>query len=350
MNKYFPSKKFSLILLSLILSLGIVFSYIFFNKKNQAELATPINTNSLPFSESLAKKEDIDTDGDGLKDWEELLWKTDFKIADTDGDGTNDGEEVKLNRNPLKANTAKDGQIVTDKIEIKIIDAREKIIESSTPLNNTEKISRELFAQYLNAKKDQPNLSQKEMQIIVNNILSEVPSVNFKIYSKGDISIIYKNNNDVVYTYANELAKAIFVNLLNETESINSITTSASEITNDEKIKSLTANIFQRFDPLIYKNKKTVTDLLSIPVPEILTPEHLKLLNAFEEIYESLVLMQNSANDPIILVSIKDNYSLSTQKLADSLLNIKEKLSSLEVVFPNRGDYGYQLFHDIINE
>lgn len=41
-----------------------------------------------------------DGDKDGLKDWEEALWKTDPKSADSDGDGTWDGEEVRTNRNP----------------------------------------------------------------------------------------------------------------------------------------------------------------------------------------------------------------------------------------------------------
>ncbi|MBI2122230.1 MAG: hypothetical protein HYT98_03840 [Candidatus Sungbacteria bacterium] len=43
-----------------------------------------------------------DSDGDGLKDWEEIFYKTDPQKADSDGDGTPDGEEVAKNRNPLK--------------------------------------------------------------------------------------------------------------------------------------------------------------------------------------------------------------------------------------------------------
>ena len=46
---------------------------------------------------------DIDTDNDGLKDWEERLWKTSINNPDTDGDGTNDGAEVVLERSPLVA-------------------------------------------------------------------------------------------------------------------------------------------------------------------------------------------------------------------------------------------------------
>lgn len=41
-----------------------------------------------------------DSDGDGLKDWEEAIWHTDARKTDTDGDGTPDGEEVKQNRDP----------------------------------------------------------------------------------------------------------------------------------------------------------------------------------------------------------------------------------------------------------
>jgi len=52
-----------------------------------------------------------DTDGDGLKDGEEVLkYKTDPNKADTDGDGLKDGEEVNTYKtDPLVADTDKDG-------------------------------------------------------------------------------------------------------------------------------------------------------------------------------------------------------------------------------------------------
>lgn len=39
----------------------------------------------------------IDTDKDGLQDWEEALWKTDPKNPDSDGDGIKDGDEAQEN-------------------------------------------------------------------------------------------------------------------------------------------------------------------------------------------------------------------------------------------------------------
>lgn len=47
-----------------------------------------------------------DVDGDGLKEWEEALWKTDPLNPDTDGDRSLDGDETTHNRNPLKRGPA----------------------------------------------------------------------------------------------------------------------------------------------------------------------------------------------------------------------------------------------------
>jgi uncharacterized repeat protein (TIGR01451 family) len=53
-----------------------------------------------------------DTDGDGLKDGEEVnLWKTNPLLADTDGDGWNDDREIEEGTNPLDPDTDHDGLI-----------------------------------------------------------------------------------------------------------------------------------------------------------------------------------------------------------------------------------------------
>lgn len=49
----------------------------------------------------LAENKNHDTDNDGLKDWEEELYKTNPNNPDTDADGYLDGEEVNSGHNPL---------------------------------------------------------------------------------------------------------------------------------------------------------------------------------------------------------------------------------------------------------
>lgn len=51
--------------------------------------------------EATIGSQDKDSDNDGLKDWQEELYKTDPYNPDTDGDGYLDGEEVNSGHNPL---------------------------------------------------------------------------------------------------------------------------------------------------------------------------------------------------------------------------------------------------------
>lgn len=95
-KKYLPSKQFKkqfakiivLIVLIIVIRFGI---YPIIQKV--------FNKNSLPKNVSVKTFVDIDTDGDGLPDWEEAIWGTDPKKKDTDGDGVSDLEYVNSKRN-----------------------------------------------------------------------------------------------------------------------------------------------------------------------------------------------------------------------------------------------------------
>lgn len=60
------------------------------------------NLDGLNISQLASANAQIDTDGDGLSDWEETIYGTDPKISDTDGDGYLDGEEILSSHDPLK--------------------------------------------------------------------------------------------------------------------------------------------------------------------------------------------------------------------------------------------------------
>ncbi len=61
---------------------------------------------------------DIDSDGDGLVNSEEIALGTDPDNPDTDGDGLTDGEEVELGTDPLVADTDADGISDGDEVEL----------------------------------------------------------------------------------------------------------------------------------------------------------------------------------------------------------------------------------------
>jgi hypothetical protein len=120
-----PSKKFLktlggiiLILLILILIGSIANKKTLYSGKNR-------KAQVLVVSDAVEK----DTDGDGLKDWEEALWGTDPRKPDTDGNGVQDGEQIhklqetlsignKNNPDNLQNDTTKTGAITRDILTI----------------------------------------------------------------------------------------------------------------------------------------------------------------------------------------------------------------------------------------
>jgi len=83
----------------IILIIGIILiligAGIAFSKKGKVEI-------SLKEKKENSLSQNIDSDNDGLFDWQEIFYGTDPKNPDTDQDGILDGEEVKEKRNPLK--------------------------------------------------------------------------------------------------------------------------------------------------------------------------------------------------------------------------------------------------------
>ena len=100
-----PSKKIivfgSIVLIALITIAVLKFWNFGTQKEDLVDIAyTSTQGNS---QSALSSASMLDTDKDGLPDWQEALLGTDLKKSDTDSDGSPDGEEVRLNRDPLKA-------------------------------------------------------------------------------------------------------------------------------------------------------------------------------------------------------------------------------------------------------
>lgn len=111
-----PRKTIIIILAGLILlTLALFFAFVFIEKKPRpnTEVAQINSVLGKDYAKPTAGVSE-DTDKDGLKDWEEMLWNTDVNKADTDGDGTSDGSEVRQGRNPTTKgpNDAIDTEVV----------------------------------------------------------------------------------------------------------------------------------------------------------------------------------------------------------------------------------------------
>jgi len=115
-------------------------SYAFYGRTGSIAEHTPQQARLALAEGVVGKNLDVDTDGDGLAAWEELLWGTDPDKADTDMDGVGDGEEVAQNKSPVIAGMGTDADATT---------ALAFAAATTSDLNATQVLAREFFGTYL---------------------------------------------------------------------------------------------------------------------------------------------------------------------------------------------------------
>ena len=136
---------------------------------------------------------DKDSDGDGLKDWEELLWKTDPNKADTDSDGTNDNEEITLNRNPLKAGP---DDKISDKEDLV---AQEKAVSDSKQNTLTASYARKFLTEYMTLKKQKGVLTDLDKENLVQSFMDNLEPLTVNdSYRISSIKVSSESNEDEI--------------------------------------------------------------------------------------------------------------------------------------------------------
>ena len=140
-----------------------------------------------------------DGDGDGLKSWEEIIWKTDPKSSDTDGDGASDGDEIKQGKDPLVKGGG-DPNRIPQAQEIKTADGglteelAKAVIESGALKNALDKNPSELPTSYL---KNVGATYQSSEQELVSQGIKEL-----RYSPAGDHDAIKNYFNTVAAIYA----------------------------------------------------------------------------------------------------------------------------------------------------
>lgn len=98
-------KKSTILAVILMLLAGLLIDGYLFLKSESGSASIAQQFSYLFDTASLSSEKsdrDIDSDNDGLKDWEEKLYRTDSNNPDSDGDGYLDGEEVAAGYDPAK--------------------------------------------------------------------------------------------------------------------------------------------------------------------------------------------------------------------------------------------------------
>lgn len=280
--------------------------------------------------ESYAKATEIlnkDADGDGLKDWEEELWKTDLKNPDTDGDGTADGEEIRLRRNPLLAGPVDTLDETTAKLKI-----NDTLPQTET---QTDLLTREFFGAYLTLRqKNGGAITPTDVETLVEGVLADTPATRAGKQFNPTHLTIQGSSIEHLRAYANGVGKIIADHSQKELESEFNILQEALESEQPETLALLDEHI------ALYGN--VVSALLALPIPANATEIHLTILNAFQGLKESDSAIQKLWTDPLFALPAIPLFQQKSAELIAGLTDLKLLLQKNNIRF-NASDSGYLL-------
>lgn len=182
-----PSTKVSIVIVVTALIVAVVITLS--NIKKTPSQTTEVDNVNVYSSLAENSKLNIDSDGDGLLDWEELLWGTDPNNPDTDGDGTNDGDEVRMGRDPLVPGP-NDKQKSPEELIIERLLATDELNPNST----TSKFNETFVNEYFSLMVDGPLTNQEKISLLEKSITGIMNDISLRNpYSTSQIKFFDAN-------------------------------------------------------------------------------------------------------------------------------------------------------------
>jgi len=273
---------------------GAVFA--FFEQRNKPlEFTNSAGKDGVALGEAIFKNiSSKDSDNDGLKDWEEPLWKTNLNNPDSDGDGTKDGEETALGRNPAVKGP-------NDSLD----DHPPESSTAATAGNDTEHMTKELISRYLSIKQSTEfdNLSEAEKAKVIQETLLSVsfPARTIRTYSAADIRVATAETSESLFYYGGNMGK-IFYKYAKET-GVGEELPQIEMVMNGSKSADAAG-----FEKIAADYEKLATELVKIEAPPGLFEEHLKIINGVLALAQNIREFTKFKIDPLATLLAVNEY------------------------------------------
>lgn len=295
MKRYLPSKKFTYLLISLLV-VGIVLFIAFRLFQNNGYFDSSrdkgsLETKNMTINQLIQK----DSDNDGVPDWEEALWGTDPQNSNTLG-------------------VSDRVYVDTKKKELNVQD----VPDNDQKLTETEKFAREFFTAYVAMKasgdidKDAINNFSSALGKAVSN-----PIIEDK-YTTNDIIMSEESGTKANIKYYSDM-RTLFNKYkssgIGDELNIASIELTSANIKQTNKLIAI-ANAYEAF----------AKNALNISVPGGLTDLHLRIINDANNTGVSITSMTKLSSDPIIGLSGLSEYQKYSNDLISAVGDLESKL------------------------
>lgn len=262
-----------------------------------------------------ASQEDtsIDSDQDGLKDWEEQIYATDAHNPDTDGDGAKDGDEIAQNRDPLK----KGPDDTLTKVDTSATTAASSNAYTGDQFNLTKKIAEEFSQDYLTriAQNPENQLDSNAFADKIMQITREQAPPSISLVTTSDIIISRNAVKDDMVRYLKQL-NALVLNPSKPLPDAKSISDAVAGIVHTEDA-ARTSAASDHLAMYVNQYNQLLTDVKTISVPKDFVSLHIDFLNTTIKERNALEKIQHVKSDPFTALMGFREYMETTKKFLD---------------------------------
>ncbi|MDP1625380.1 MAG: hypothetical protein Q8L64_06510 [bacterium] len=266
---------------------------------------------------------ELDTDGDGLKDWEEAIYGTDPNNPDTDGDRMNDNDEIKANRNPLVYGP---GESAT--------------IQATTSTNMyvptaTDRFSQELFMRYIEAKSSGAEINDELSEAIAAELINLEYDTTVKPFDVSMLNISSDNSAVALRVYGNTLGKILSTPAADPSEFEFTVLERMLTGTPASGDTDLLARIITRYN-------KMIDSLIVILVPAGIASAHSEFIQGLQMSRDIAVGISTLSTDPIGAYSKIGQYEEMLNVLTAATLKTRAYMRTMGITFSAQ-ESGYVL-------
>lgn len=345
MQKYLPSKIFIAVAASALFIVGGGY-FVFYvaGSKQQVVGEEKSSRQSVAQSGEASLFANKDTDGDGLKDWEEVLWHTDANKADTDGDSTKDNDEILAKRDPTKAAPGDElnGQLSSDDV---IATPQSKGGNPpGSPDTLTEQLARDFGEAYMRQKFGKKEVDEQYLSRILfsdlTNILTQ-PNAQLSKQEEGvyvekqDLFASNDTSPSATKRYINHVGDILISSSLQEEQNEIQLVLGAVK---EERLEDL-----QKL--LAYRDAYQITAkrLKETSVPSHLLNTHQAMINSLWRLGLAAEEMSRFSEDPVGGLTAMNNYMAEAKRSIVPLKTIVAEIKKYHFIF--KDDEGGALFN-----
>lgn len=260
--------------------------------------------------QAIAKK---DSDGDGLPDWEEVLYGTDPRITDTFNLGMTDSEAVA--RGLIVPKAIADIRVATSSPVTFDSDGLPPPPAAGTL---TGAFTQNFLALYLAAKQANggADLSEADMQTIANETIKSISSI-------VTIAPDYKSAKDLTVSGSGTDAFIAFAASAEAVLLKNKADATKSEILYlKDALEKNDATAFPHIISIAKGYRDSAVGLATLPVPTALASDNLLLINSMMRLSGIISDFARVNDDPLAAIIALEQYPQAVQSLAMAFLNI----------------------------